>query len=171
MDKKNEIFNVLAFMLIVIGIQYVASQKAIENLRRLRNTECYEKVGDRSEAKYDIYYEKNYEALKINKIKLFKMTDDKYLEVKDAEEIYLALAQIRERNAEQRRNKKLSKKEIIGNTFGLQGYEKSEAIFIPEELEERILSDKKNFDITNTCKIIEILEDSIEYNNKKKNEE
>ena len=68
MDKKNEIFNVLAFMLIVIGIQYVASQKAIENLRRLRNTECYEKVGDRSEAKYDIYYEKNYEALKINKI-------------------------------------------------------------------------------------------------------
>ena len=67
-------------------------------------------------------------------------------------------------------NKKLSKKEIIGNTFGFKGYKKTDRFYIPEELQERILTSKKNSDVSsrnsydalNYCRIIEILEDSIE---------
>ena len=73
-------------------------------------------------------------------------------------------------NKHNKKDKKLSKKEIIGNTFGFEGYEKTDSLYISEELQERILTSKKNSDISsrksydalNYCRIIEILEDSIE---------
>ena len=73
-------------------------------------------------------------------------------------------------NITEKENKKLSKKEIIGNTFGLKGYEKNNVIYIPEKLQERILANKENYDLSsrkkydrlNLCRIIEVLEDSIE---------
>ena len=108
--------------------------------------------------------------LKNNKIKLFQWNNGKYLEVKDADDIFHTLIDIVEINKHNKKDKKLSKKEIIGNTFGFEGYEKTDSLYISEELQERILTSKKNSDISsrksydalNYCRIIEILEDSIE---------
>ena len=80
------------------------------------------------------------------------------------------LERIDELITKREKNKKLSKKEIIGNTFGFKGYKKTDRFYIPEELQERILTSKKNSDVSsrnsydalNYCRIIEILEDSIE---------
>lgn len=125
----------------------------------------------------DNYYEEKYKFLNNNNIKLFYTHDDKNLEVRNGKEIWVALNVILEMNITEKENKELSKKEIIGNTFGLKGYEKNNVIYIPE-ITRRILANKENYDLSsrknydrlNLCRIIEILEDSIEYNNSKRKE-
>ena len=168
----------LTIVVLIIGV--VIIYKIIENNkyneRREKNYICYSQTHDSREIRNDNYYEEKYKFLNNNNIKLFYTPDDKNLEVRNGQEIWVALKVILEMNITEKENKKLSKKEIIGNTFGLKGYEKNNVIYIPEKLQERILANKENYDLSsrknydrlNLCRIIEILEDSIEYNNSKK---
>ena len=167
----------LAIVILLTG--FIVSYKIVENNKynemREKNYRCYSQTHDSRKIRNDNYYEEKYKVLKKKNIKLFYTPNDKNLEVKNGEEIWVALNVILEMNITEKENKKLSKKEIIGNTFGLKGYEKNNVIYIPEKLQERILANKENYDLSsrkkydrlNLCRIIEILEDSIEYNNRR----
>lgn len=163
----------LAIAVLLIGL--IISYKIVENNkyneRWKREDECYSKTFISEYELNNSYFEEKYKILKNNKIKFFRWN----LEVKDGEAVFLTLFEIVERNKYYKKNKKLSKKEIIGNTFGFKGYKKTDRFYIPEELQERILTSKKNSDVSsrngydalNYCRITEILEDSIEYNNRR----
>ena len=162
----------LAIAILLTG--FIISQKIVENNkyneRWKREDECYSKTFISEYKLNNSYFEEKYKILKNNKIKLFQWNNGKYLEVKDADDIFHTLIDIVEINKHNKKDKKLSKKEIIGNTFGFKGYKKTDRFYIPEELQERILTSKKNSDVSsrnsydalNYCRIIEILEDSIE---------
>ena len=83
-----------------------------------RDNECYSKTFISEYELNNSYFEEKYKILKNNKIKFFRWN----LEVKDGEAVFLTLFEIVERNKYYKKNKKLSKKEIIGNTFGFKGY-------------------------------------------------
>ena len=164
----------LAIVVLLTG--FTISYKIVENNkyneRWKREDECYSKTFISEYELNNSYFEEKYKILKNNKIKFFRWNRDKYLleEIKDGEGVFLTLFEIVERNKYYKKNKKLSKKEIIGNTFSFKGYKKTDRFYIPEELQERILTSKKNSDVSsrkgydalNYCRIIEILEDSIE---------
>jgi hypothetical protein len=167
----------LAIVILLTG--FIVSYKIVENNkyneRWKREYECYSKTFISEYKLNNSYFEEKYKILKNNKIKLFRGNNGKYLEVKDGDDIFHTLIDIVERNKHNKKDKKLSKKEIIGNTFGFEGYKKTGRFYIPKELQERILTSKKNSDVSsrksydalNYCRIIEILEDSIEYNNRR----
>ena len=162
----------LAIAILLTG--FIISYKIIENNKYnemwKRDNECYSKTFISEYKLNNSYFEEKYKILKNNKIKLFQWNNGKYLEVKDADDIFHTLIDIVAISKHNKKDKKLSKKEIIGNTFGFEGYEKTDSLYISEELQERILTSKKNSDISsrksydalNYCRIIEILEDSIE---------
>ena len=86
----------LAIAILLTG--FIISQKIVENNkyneRWKREDECYSKTFISEYKLNNSYFEEKYKILKNNKIKLFQWNNGKYLEVKDADDIFHTLIDI-----------------------------------------------------------------------------
>ncbi len=103
--------------------------------------------------KNDIYKE-YYDDLKKKNIKLYyKLSNNNYKEVSNVEEMSNSLNLLIDESLDLMIKDK-SESEIIGNTYGLRGYESKKYISIPLNIQDKLLNNKKTAQMTDKCSVL-----------------
>ncbi len=105
------------------------------------------------------FYVKEYKILHDKGIKFLEEKNGNKVEIdkNDGNKIFVYLVSIYEANYMNRKELKNNKKEIIRKTYTLNNGKNGEWILIPKHLEEKLVSNKKNYIVTNKCEALRVL--------------